>query len=131
MLDFVDFPAHLHFRIYDSPSVLKEGRQYATGDVAVFVDGSAQCAAAALEIPGGVVRAASEERYSKRRPVDDHFYQASFLRQGAQVISLFNSPLPAEHTGQRMWPLRTFHGLREYPMFISSSQEKNPESMRL
>src|SRR5438132_5055596 len=72
VLDLGDFPDVLNLGINDAMPMVEKRREIATGDVAVFVDRSRENRAAVLPEPGGIVRAAAEERDSERCSSNDH-----------------------------------------------------------
>src|SRR6185295_3951634 len=72
VLDLLRVLDQLDLRVHDPRLVVEELRQVADRDVAVLVDGRRQDGAAVLAVPGGVVRAAAEERDPERGAADDH-----------------------------------------------------------
>ena len=72
MFDVFDFANRFNLRVDDTMFVLKERRQMADRDIAVFVDGRGQYGASILAEPFWIIGSAPEKRNPVWCLADDH-----------------------------------------------------------
>ena len=72
MPDVVHRVARLNVAIDDADAMLKERRQMATSEVAIFVDGGRENGAAVRVIPRRIIRSAAEKGDAVGRSADNH-----------------------------------------------------------
>jgi hypothetical protein len=72
MVDFLDCLAQFDLAIDDAITVLKKGRQIATGEIAILVNCGREDGSAVKSIPTGIVGATAKKRDAERGSADDH-----------------------------------------------------------
>ncbi len=72
MLNVANVVDKLDCRINDAMLVLEKGRQFAHGNVAVFVDRKTKYGAAMFPVPGRIIRAATKKRDPEGGARDNH-----------------------------------------------------------
>ncbi len=74
VIDLAYLLAAFYLRVNDTNLVVKERRQIAARDVAVFVDGCGEDGSTILPVPGGVVSPPAKEGDSEGCSANDHRY---------------------------------------------------------